>query len=584
MYSQESDDRATKRSLLLKYLRSQASSDHEGNFTYLADIVKTWHFAAQIDAEALFSLIANVLALLLRTISSLIEFQQWGNHLCSTLLHIDQIKLLDRGLSANKIKEHLIAPCLRLLTEIVSFDGGRAARSLFRQREITFKRLDVFLRLRKNARKGESQSRRMLSLREYALQYLHANIRLQNATGKMYILAQGSIVHSWLEDISEDPPNLILEVLEMLKRDIAMDSAMSFSVKRRFFNEWVLGRLATLYSYKESGGPSESHRSVQESIHNFLLLICTSPGHGVFDAQDETQSYINDDFASDKSALGKQTVSTQNRSYGSEQATLRNKKLSSFLQILRPHANLAHSDLVIAVFRKTPELIADYFSRRKSFIFDPKATATWVGYSAFILATVQIPFLESLQPTGVGDHIPPSYDDIIESIIPCPLTKKVMTRCLNQSSNLVKFLTIRILNAAIGKFDKVLNICKERQECADDKHYRGWSQMISRLAVGFYDRIPDMEHIISQFRGCSKVNSMLLESFTRLLSLYYEVVPEAALAQKFDISMVLAAALEMQNSHPGSAEDHGMKRLELGHLLVIAHLSPDMQWFHKPGA
>ena len=569
--------------MLLEYLRSQLPSNNEENSTNLTDLVKTWHFSAQSNVENLFSSVAAVLALLLKSIASLIEFRECGNRLCRTLLHDDQVKLFDRGLSVNKAKEYVVAPCLKLLTEVVSFDGGHAARSLFRQREITLKRLEVFLGVPKNAQGDEPQSRKGSSLRECALRYLHANLRLQNPAAKMYILTQGRVVRAWLEDIAEDPPDIVLGLLEVLKEDVALDSAMGLSAKSRFFNEWVLGRLVKLYSYNEASSLSKGHRSVQKQVHEFLFFICTSPGCGVLDPCNEGHPDINRSII-DLHAGRTQDLLRSNKSYGDDQATIGNGKLSSFLQTLRPHANVAQSDLIIAVFRKIPELVSDYFLRRKAFSFDPNATATWVGYSAFLLATVQISLPETLRPNSVSDAVPSSYDKIIESIIPHPLTKKVMTRCLNQSMDLVKFLAIRILTAAFEKFSRLLRICKEMQACAIENHCAAaWSQSTAKLTNEFCERVPDIECVISQFRSCPKDNVMLLECITRLLVLFYEVMPQTALEQKFDISVALSAALDSQDSHAEGLGEVGMLLLELEHLLAIAHCSPTMHWFHKPG-
>ena len=582
-YGKESDDRSAKRELLLGYLRSQPPSNDGENSPYLADIIKTWHFSTQSNVENLFSSVTAVLALLLKSIASLIEFREWGNRLCRTLLHDDQVKLFDRGLSANKAKEYVVAPCLRLLTEVVSFDGGHAAKSLFRHREITFKRLEIFLGVRKDAQRDEHQSRNRLSLRECALRYLHANIRLQNPTAKMYILAQGRIVRAWVEDIAEDPPDTVLNLLDVLQEDVALDSAISISAKNRLLNEWVLGRLATLYSYKEAPNLSKGHRSVQKTVHDFLLLICTSPGYGVLDQRNEGQPDASRSIT-DTYVEKTRDLFQSNRTYGNGQTSNGNGKLSSFLQTLRPHANVAQSDLVIAIFRNTPELVAHYSLRRRTFSFDPKATATWVGYSAFMLATVQLPLPETLEPKSDGDAVPPSYDNIIERIIPHPLTKKVMTRCLTQSIDLVKFLAVRILTAAFEKFSRLLWKCKEMQACTSGKHCAiAWSQFTSKVTVEFNERIPDTECVISQFRSCSKDNVVLLESITRLISLFYEVIPQIALEQKFDISTVLSAALDSQDLRDEGRGEIGMLLLELEHLLAIAHRSPTMQWFHKPG-
>ena len=546
----------------------------------LADIIKTWHFAAQSNAEGLFSAIAAVLALLLKTISSSIEFRIWGNHLCKTLLQEDQIQLFNRGLTANKTKEHLIAPCLRLLTEIVSFDGGHAARSVFRHRETTFNRLETFLVMRMSA---HAQNRKRPSLRDNALHYLYVNLRLQNSAAKMSIIAQGKIVRAWFEDVIEDSPSTILQMLDVLKRDIALDPKLSTSAKSRFFSDWLLGRLATLYSYQETERLPEGCQSVQKSTHELLQFLCTSPGLGVLDARNGEAQNVNSS-AADGTTWKAQNWSKPKAPFKDNESTNSDLKLASFLQTLRPYANVLQKDLIIAVFRNTPKLVSDYFLMSRSFSFEPKATATWLGYSSFLLAILQIPPPNSLIPKSVNDPVPPSYATVIESIIPHPMTQKVMTRCLNQNSDLIKFLSTRILTAAFKKLALVLRKFEDVHYCTDEKHCAvAWDQAASQLTIEFCRRVPDMEVVIAQFRKCPRDNVMLRESISRLLALYYEVAPQLALEQIFDISVALSTALGHKDLQIGSPEENGIRLLELKHLLSIAHWSPNMQWFHKPG-
>ena len=159
-----------------------------------------------------------------------------------------------------------------------------------------------------------------------------------------------------------------------------------------------------------------------------------------------------------------------------------------------------------------------------------------------------------------------------------------MTRCLNQSSDLVKFLALKILTAGFEKLAKVLRICKGMQYYTNEKHCAvAWDQTASKLTTEFSGRVPDMEAVIAQFRSCPRENVILRASITRLLALYYEVVPQLALEQKLDISMAFSTALGQKNSQAESLEEDGIQLFEIEHLLSIAHRSPNMQWFHKPG-
>ena len=523
-----------------------------------------------------------VLALLLKSISSFVEFREHGNRLCTTLLHDDQIKLFERGLGPHKAKDFLIIPCLQLLTEVVSFDGGHAATTVYRQREITFKHLDVFLGMRKD-HGDQAKGPKRRSVRENALGYLFANLRLQSPAAKINIITQGKYLRALLDEIVQDSSSIVLEILEVLRRDVAMDGAISQTAKGRFFNQWTLRQLALLYDYNGRASLPDDHQVIQSSAHDFLLLLCTSPGCGLVEMR--TASNVGADAViADKTPESLSKPYFTDRLDGEERRARRNPRLGLFLQTLRPYASVPQRDLVLAVFRHMPELILDYFSSGKTFSFDPKLTTTWIGYSAFLLAAIRTPLPESLTPLSVNDAVPPSYSRIMESIIPNPCTQKVMTRCLNQSVNLVKFFTLQILNAAFEKFAKVVQICKDTQHyTCDQKNRLAWCQIGSELRDDFCRRVPELKHVITQFRICAKESAMLRESTLRLAASYYKVIPQVALEENFDISVTLSTALMDMESSGENHKETGMRLLELGHLLEIAHRSPNMQWWHKPG-
>ena len=525
-----------------------------------------------------------VLALLLKSISSFIEFREHGHRLCTTVLHDDQIKLFDQGLGAHRAKDFLISPCLQLLTEVVSFDGGHAARTVYRQREITFKCLDVFLGMRKHNHDNNVKGLKRPSVRENALGYLFANLRLQSAAAKMNIIAQGKVLRALLDDIVKDSPSTILGILEVLRRDIAMDSAISQTAKGRCFNQWTLGRLVTLYGYNENSSLPEGRQGIQRSVHDFLVFLCISPGCGLVEAGLASNLGVHAVTADKTGEILSKPYVADRLDYEENHRAGRNSKLGPFLQSLRPHASVPQRDLILAVFRHMPELIPDYFSSNNIFPFDPKLTTTWIGYSSFLLAAIEIPFPESLIPLSVSDAVPPLSSKIMESILPNPCTRKVMTRCLNQSMGLVKFFALQILNAAFEKFAKVFQICEDIKHCTDDQKKRLAScQILSELRDGFSGRVPELRHVISQFRSCAKESSMLRESTTRLIASYYQIIPQMALEEKLDISVTLSTALMDVESSDDIHKARGMRLLELEHLLAIAQRSPNMQWWHKSG-
>lgn len=585
VYGEDIGDKKRKQEILLTYLQSQKPLEDDHTSNYLPDLIQTWSFAAQSNNDSLLSAIPAVLALLLKSISSLIDFRDYGTLLCKTLLRRDQLKLFDRAFTANKTKEHLISPCLRLLTEIVLFDGGSSARSLYVQRDITFKRLDTFLSLRKLSSEDSAKDARRPSVRSNAVWYLLANLKLQDKTAKAGILSQGKLFRSLFQDIKEDPPNIISEVLGVLKKHVVLDDTLPRAAKSRVLTDYTLGRIATLYGFDRKEDESESIKTtVRDLAHEFLLFICTALDHGVLTTQTgwyppgatsvRTDLYAKDvgDDHIDLDGLT-QSVKYQGR------VSVRNTTLAAFLQNLRPYADTQQTELVLAIFDAAPELIADYFFKKKSFSFEPKLTATWIGFSAFLFSTVQLPVPLYFGLKSAYGDVPPPVPIAIESILPQPLSQKVLTSCLNQNVELITFFAVRLLTSAFLKLEVVL----ESLYAASVPNKDQWEQSALRLIAEFCRRCPEMKHVVTVFRSCPAENTMLREAATRLLLMYYKVIPQIALLEKFDISIALSVALSKIGEVPQDSESKGVRLLELDNLLEIAYRSPHMRWWHKPG-
>ena len=139
LYRKQEEDRARHLSILREYLDSQKPADSTDiEKPFLGQLWQAWSFANQNNNDHLSSSLSAVLALLLKTLSSLLDFRDYGFLLCRTLLQHQHLRLIKRCLDAPKHKDFLISPCLRLLTDAVAFDGGAMAKSVYKRREQTF--------------------------------------------------------------------------------------------------------------------------------------------------------------------------------------------------------------------------------------------------------------------------------------------------------------------------------------------------------------------------------------------------------------------------------------------------------------
>lgn len=585
-HASEGDQESRKAglSLLKEYLISQLPKDEEDKtFTYLADIMQTWRFAAQSNNESLLSAVPAVLALLLKNISGSLEFTDFGLRLGRTLLQKQQLELLSRGMSSIKTKEYVISPSIRLLREVTTYDGGAMAKLVFRSREYTLKAFGRNLGLRSI---GDAiETRRKPSVRTNAMRYLIALIKMLPVESKKELLSQRDITSALTRDISRDPPFLVADILATLKTHVIQDEQLPRDSKSKLFNATSLGRLVGLYGYdqqEDEGGESSKPIDVIAIAHEFLILACTAHEGGIlfrqngyyprgFDSNagsiiDTSQNFID---------LGLDSLDRVDRF--TDNVPVRNTTLSEFIQTLRPWSSLKQSELLLAIFKAAPELIAGYFYGKKSFAFDPKLTATWIGYSAFLFSCLRLPVpLYFGNPDGYG-LIPPPTSIVMESILPQPLTQKALTRCMNQTSSLITFFAVRIL---IVSFEKLENILEGYREASRASAL--WKQAAIQLTEEFSRRCPSMKDVIGVLRGTGETDLMQRHAASRLLVLYYRVLPQIALEAKFDVSAFLTHALRLLKESDKGSEEAAMRVIEVEKLFQIAHCSPGMRWFHKP--
>ncbi|KAL8997186.1 MAG: hypothetical protein Q9169_003452 [Polycauliona sp. 2 TL-2023] len=574
-YGEDAALRTSRRAVLLQYLSHQPTPNADRQHPRISDLFKAWSFAAQSNNESLYSAVTAVLALLLKTISHHLDFVAAGRDLCNLFLDKDHLKLLERGLSADKSKDHVISPCLRLLTQVVAFDGGYAAKRVYRNKEVTFKRLDTFLTLRPDTKVVDSRSRRKIPVRNLALQYLFANLRLQDHTIKTEIIAHGRLSRSLFQDIKEDPPSIIRQMLQVMLDDVLEDERIPLRAKGRLFTDQVLYSIATLYNYNQtdsSGDENDQNKPpLSEVAHAFLLSLCTRPQYGVLLSSEVVASSSLGNRAqgfslpSGPSGKHREHVSLSRPVH--KRATVQSTTLSSFLQMLRPYASISQRDLTLAIFQAAPELVSDYFHKKKAFSFEPKLTATWMGFAAFLLSTIQLPLHQSMLDSGKHVPAPPATSDMIENILPLPLSSKVVSRCLNQNTAIIRFFAIKIVTAAFNKYAQTIRYFRFKARTARNDAMQLWEKAASELKDKFSERCPDMNHVITVFRSCTSQDSLLRESSARLLSLYYRQLPQVALEQKFDASVVLSAVFDEVSSSDSRSVGLSVESMILTQLL-----------------
>ena len=549
----------------------------------MPDVMQAWRLASQSNHDDLLSSIPAVLALLLRTLSNTLELSSYGVALGRSLLLKSQQDLIARGLTSAKTKDFVISPALRLLREVTIFDGGVLAKLVFRARDKVFQGLVRNLNLRWMGEGVESYKKP--SIRTNALRFILPLIKFLPGEVREELLSQRDILSALTKDMKDDPHSVVREILDILKNYVLLDRTLRPDVKFKVLNGQLFGRIYPLYQYaqpeEESKGAS---KPIDELAHEFLLVACTSSDLGILNRQsglyprgvnpDDVEDADTDDSFID---LGLDSIDWMDKY--TEKVPVRNVVLSDFIQMLRPFASIKQGELLLAILKAAPELTADYFYRKKSFSLEPKLTATWIGYSAFIFSSLQLPIPKYFGHKERYARAPPPPAIVLESILPQPLTQKVLSRCLNlQGERLITFFAIRILCLALEKLQSTLRMYHEAEHSSSAL----WSRAADRLVDEFCQRFLSMDAVILAYRRMDGKDVLQKEAITKLLVLYYEVVPRIARDTKSDASASLAENLKTLEEEDANPQDRALRLMERENIFLFAHFSPRMRWFTVP--
>ncbi|KAK6531137.1 hypothetical protein TWF281_007961 [Arthrobotrys megalospora] len=553
--------------ILQEYLESQISKD--GDET-CGDLMQAWSFASQSNNFQLLSSIPTVLHLLLRTISLFPTWKKHGTALAKSILQPSYLKLIYRSLGGSK--DAISSPCLRLLTEINKFDNGSLCPLLHQSLDFTAKDLARNLEIKKTEKLDQVpvEDPDRPSVRTVFVRFILSFFRYGTHNIKTDIMGLRTFTTPLFKFIRQDTAAVIHEVLGAFKDYIMADQEISRSTKTNYFNDWSLGRLAELCYREDPIDPEKPDRTVADIVFEFLGGVCTTPGNGVCFKDNGWYTGSKSDASSDK--VGKQQVN--------------NRILLGLLKSLRPYSNTYHLRLLVAVFTAAPELVAAYFNDNTAFTFDPKLTATWIGLSSIVLETIQIPVPEGFGYSG-GDGVPPHPPPVrncIENIIPQQVNRAVLTKCLGFNNNFVRFIAVRILNAAFAKLAAVLEVMGRMAEELVDGSV--WAKGVYDLVNEFSKKVPEVGVVVGMFNQMKEDAELQREAGSRLLRNYYQYLPSVVGAAStgsggksgFDFGPAFARVLVK------IGESKGFEALEVKHCLHLAKLLPETRWWAKAAA
>ncbi|KAJ9613449.1 hypothetical protein H2200_003391 [Cladophialophora chaetospira] len=556
--------------ILKEYCDDQSSSSHEQ--VDFPDLLSSWANAGQANAEPILSAIPTALTEFFSTISSQVDFREFGLSLCHSLLKRDQLRIFDRSLSSPRAKEHLITPCLQVLTEIATFDGGTLASNVFKCRDFLYRRLDGILSQTPVTLTRSSD----VTAHQAALEFLVANLKYLDAASKSELIAHGRLIYSAIRSLPNVDADTVVNVLTSLENSILKDSTLGKQMKIRCFNSGVLTMLVKLYDYKVRDH-NEPHAEVRDALQRLLLHISTSP-EGIVLSQSGWYPVGTDPevLEQDENMIDLGLESPFHFDDYMGKVPVKNTTFSTFLQTLRPESDILQAELITAIFRTAPELVADYFTKKQKFLVSPGDDPKWRGQFAFLFAVVQLPVPENC---GWRDNLPlapPPLSVVIENILPRPLDRATLGKCLRMNDDVMTISATRLATVAMEKLDAVL------------KSFTGagaktnlWRQASTKLIKLFIDRIPPLHDIVTAFQKSKHENDQTRTTILQCITTYLRTLPSLTSTSKFDFGPSLIKTLEAVKSQDTDTDAQDSTMEQLRYLLQITSASPATKWFYN---
>ncbi|KAJ9653137.1 hypothetical protein H2198_007649 [Neophaeococcomyces mojaviensis] len=574
-----SPKRAKQLQVLLEYSQWQRSASADQVDLY--DLLATWSFAVEQNAaEAVLTAVPEALAEYLNAISGSLDHRSFGLSLIDSLLRRDQSKLFGKGLATSRTKPHLAAPCLRLLTQMAAFDGGARANEIWMRRDLFIHKSDILLEHKEHGkREQEEGTNQGVTLRPLTTRLLLTLIKCLDAACKTELLNQGRALHGMLHGLLQESQQTILEVLVAIEASFLNDSDVARASLQRFFNSTHLEAIAVLYSFEAEDAAVGVKASVREAAHGVLQKLCTTnkgiilPQQGWYPPSTSSSTFqsADDDYID----LGLESLTFRDDYTNS--VPVKNVTLSNFIQRLRPQQDVLQSSLLIDILNVTPELVADYFSKRKQISPPNSEDAAWRGTFALLFSIIESPIPQPLRLADRKPRHPPPTTVVIESIIPRPLDRSYIQKLFSSDEGLLKISGARLLTVVLTKLGQVL--------MAFSTHLTSnaylWEQARTKLLELVQARIPVVRDVTLALQHTSSTSADNITAILECLALYYRTLPNVSASATFDVSPTMAGLCSKLEGAGLDSDASEQTVDQLRYCVQIAELTSSTKWLQK---
>ena len=548
------------------------------------DVLQALHQALQYNYDAALISILSTTVALLQIFDVQARFRQYGITLCKAILQRPQVKLLARCLGFYRQKERVVALALELLVEITSFDGGTIAWLVRRHGDLLFdhKLLLRNIRLQKLKESKVSPILDDGSARTSTCRYLLANFRYQSCVVKVNILQQRSLIQAIYDNLANDPPELVEEILKVTKTCILQDTSLPLKHKGAVWTLKTLKALTTLLRQDSHAFEKrKQYEKNQRLAFELVIMACQNREAGLLISNTNLHlpnsilmKDIMDHYTDPLQLIQVELYSFNQKMHLGKDLQIMNRVLGDYVISLHAHIYIDESQILVEALQAAPELVAYYFLNKTSISSDPKLSATWLGNSLLLLSIINLSHCHIRE-----DWPPPPTNIIIESIIPLPLSQKYVRRSLTHKCEIIRF---RALQCLIAAFRKMKAMYHKYMILTRGKKNSIWKKAASHLLSTFSYRCPKLQDVITFLRNLSPAAILQREAALALLELYYEITPQIGIEERLDISQVLYNIL--QHAHLMKTNVLKVIRLiNLRRVINIAERSRAMRWFQRSG-
>ncbi|KAI9356524.1 ribosome 60S biogenesis N-terminal-domain-containing protein [Zopfochytrium polystomum] len=446
-----------------------------------AELFRIWDFESKNQVEKLQSIVPKVIARAIFA-SRLVNARATGVTMIRRIVK-SYMRIVYRNLSSNR--QPVMHGAIVLLSAM-STHTAPCTKELYEAFDFTLKALPTCLKARKESGK-QKNSGPGADLRTPYIRFILGFLTLGDAAIKQAVLESKNTI-AIFKGVMGDSYGTISLLLSVLQKKVVEDGTISRNVKFTFFNTSTLEQLTKLYARSDRENPNniseDGESTVADVVHNFLWNLCTIPGKGICNVGPGW-------FSNPAASKGKSQGGT----------------LLRWLTSLHPHQSLLHQQILLEVLKNCPDLVHLYWEGQSAVSFEPRLSQRWLSNMAVAAKVLALPvpdLVERWQRSTIGLGLP-TVSVLADNILPTPLGRLLLGRCLQHSSNTVRHASSYVLGLSMDKFGRVNNQLKEladieaaEADAANGTNENRWLSLSRQLREEMRRRIPDFQLILLQ--------------------------------------------------------------------------------------